>query len=704
MELLVLLLIPVIVQNAIGSEELLKRTLPAYAVALKSELLNSTDCETQLNIFMKAVNSHKLWGLKMLDSSGAPDSGFFYGNNYWLGSKTQCRDTTNRIPFPLAERELQNNSIYRKIHDEFPPFEINYFVAYFRHNSTLQYHVRLLNEDLITLGLCLPASCSTDELSFILERMFQERTLQVGERHAGDFKLIEVKHLRNDYKWLMNSKYIFIGFILLLLWSLMIVGTVYEILITRRIKNKNRTNRIENNNTSDVEAIKHTLQTSEMYRSRIERQNTFVNIMLCFSIYKNTKTIFNTKLSNDSVPQIHGIRFLGMVWIIMIHTVFYSSDYANNKAIAWRMSEGLGEQIISNSTLSVDTFFFLSGFLVAYLYLNGKKGKEEKKSANYLLKLAEFCIPVLRRFLRLTPTYMLTIGILEINSAWYAKTSQFYMSERPQEICAKYWWRNLLYINNLFGTDTMCMSWSWYMSNDMQFFVLMSFLLILSSMYFYTSVTILAIVMTSSTLLTGFISYINEYVPTMDEQYNMLDQLYYPPWTRIGPYIVGTVTAFILIKLNNQLTIRKRTLMVCWCISSACNILVLFGLWNRQISTIAAAIYVALGRTVWAIGLAWILIACCTKHGGIINSILSFPGWVPFSRLTYCAYLLNPLLINSIYLNSESPVHVHLLQNCTLFLGNCVLTFICSYVLSLMIETPNILLMKLLTERFQRKI
>lgn len=65
------------------------------------------------------------------------------------------------------------------------------------------------------------------------------------------------------------------------------------------------------------------------------------------------------------------------------------------------MAEGFAVQVISNSTLSVDTFFFLSGFLVSYLYLNGKKGKtEDDKSVNYKAKINEFALTVLRRFIR----------------------------------------------------------------------------------------------------------------------------------------------------------------------------------------------------------------------------------------------------------------------------------------------------------------
>lgn len=62
----------------------------------------------------------------------------------------------------------------------------------------------------------------------------------------------------------------------------------------------------------------------------------------------------------------------------------------------------------------------------------------------------------------------------------------------------------------------------------------------------------------------------------------------------------------------------QRTVILCWCLGSACNVSVLFGLYERYISVLATAFYVGLSRTVWAIGLAWILIACYTKHGGKI--------------------------------------------------------------------------------------
>lgn len=54
----------------------------------------------------------------------------------------------------------------------------------------------------------------------------------------------------------------------------------------------------------------------------------------------------------------------------------------------------------------------------------------------------------------------------------------------------------------------------------------------------------------------------------------------------------------------------------CWVLGSMCNVTVLFGLTNRDISPELAALYVGLSRTVWGVGLAWIVVACVTKHAG----------------------------------------------------------------------------------------
>lgn len=63
------------------------------------------------------------------------------------------------------------------------------------------------------LGLCLPASCSTNDISFILERIFRNRGFLISDLYSADFELIQVKDLRNDYKWLTSGAIPFIWYV-----------------------------------------------------------------------------------------------------------------------------------------------------------------------------------------------------------------------------------------------------------------------------------------------------------------------------------------------------------------------------------------------------------------------------------------------------------------------------------------------------------
>jgi len=57
------------------------------------------------------------------------------------------------------------------------------------------------------------------------------------------------------------------------------------------------------------------------------QENIIGEILICFSVYTNTKEIFRTKLDTGTISTLHGVRFLGMCCIIMSHTVIYAMDF-----------------------------------------------------------------------------------------------------------------------------------------------------------------------------------------------------------------------------------------------------------------------------------------------------------------------------------------------------------------------------------------
>ncbi|XP_063981119.1 nose resistant to fluoxetine protein 6-like [Diachasmimorpha longicaudata] len=686
------------IADGINLSDITQYTLPAYAIASRAgSLIRSSPCHQELKLFKEAVDDRTLWSLRVLDSSGQPKSGFLYGNNYWLGSEGQCYDTLNSAPFALSPKILKNNSIYRKSDEELAPFKLNFFVVYIGHNSTLQYHVKQPDENLISLGLCLPATCSTGELSKILVEIFNERTLLIGHLNKMDFTLQEVKNITYDSRPFFNFRMIFMGVLVIITMLIIIVATTYDICIHQ--KSLRVTDLSDKFATNDKLPYVHPVLHKGLSETTSSRKAE--KILMCFSAYTNSKDIFTVSKRGGSIEALHGIRVLGMGWMILLHTLLFGEPFMDNETMAYRMIQSLPLQVLSNGSVSVDTFFFMSGFLLAYTFFESSRKKSEN-SSNISWRI--FFQRIIRRYFRLTPPYVIVIGIADIVFSWYGKTSQFYIHERPHETCPAYWWRNIFYINNLFKRSEMCLYWSYYLSNDMQFFIIGSFLLFLSQRYHYTAMGIFSALLIVTTIVGGIITYMSDYAPTLDEQLSTLEIFYDPPWMRIGPYLVGLATAYILvIVLRKTLNVKTMTLWLFWFLGLSCIVLVLFGLYERRISIVPTSFYIALYRTVWSIGIAWIVVACCTNHGGIVNKILSLKIWQPFSKLSYSAYLLNPILIAVLHLSSETSFHVEIIPLAYVACGVFIISYVAAYCLSVMFELPFFLIVNMYCDRKNKR-
>lgn len=130
-----------------------------------------------------------------------------------------------------------------------------------------------------------------------------------------------------------------------------------------------------------------------------------------------------------------------------------------------------------------------------------------------------------------------------------------------------------------------------------------------------------------------------------------------------------------------------------WTTSVSLLLFLVYGLYEQELHPVTAAAYSSFSHTLWALGLAWVVIACSTGYGGRVltvshlnlgsfffefqmNSIKEYikihilfvPGFVnkvlsstvlyPFSRVTYCAYLVHPILIRIFAMKMDSPIHL----------------------------------------------
>lgn len=65
----------------------------------------------------------------------------------------------------------------------------------------------------------------------------------------------------------------------------------------------------------------------------------------------------------------------------------------------------------------------------------------------------------------------------------------------------------------------------------------------------------LSTVLVSAWCTTAFVSYTNQYQARVGEPFGLFDELYDKPWTRIGPYIVGMGTGWLIRRTGKKLCI-----------------------------------------------------------------------------------------------------------------------------------------------------
>lgn len=265
------------------------------------------------------------------------------------------------------------------------------------------------------------------------------------------------------------------------------------------------------------------------------------------------------------------------------------------------------------------------------------------------------------------------------------------------------------------------MLWSWYLANDTQFYIIGAIILIIAVRHFKVAATILVSFLVSSWLTTGLIAYNNNHIPNSDDPLALFDMIYDKPWTRIGPYMIGMSVGWILFKTDCKVKLSKAFVAVGWTLSMGVGLYLIYGLYNTTLDKLGGATYSSLSHSAWALSVAWIIFACSTGYGGWVNRLLASPLTYPFSRTTYCAYLVHPIAIRIMPLNSTAPMHLgkylmvsvldkkkcatEVLINLSFpsvsqviyFFGQTVSSYILAFIVSVMFEAPVVTMLKILS-------
>ncbi|KAF8797101.1 Nose resistant to fluoxetine protein 6 like protein [Argiope bruennichi] len=435
----------------------------------------------------------------------------------------------------------------------------------------------------------------------------------------------------------------------------------------------------------------------------LENCKSFFN---CFCVFTNGEKILNVESSEGQLPSLHGIRFLSMTWVILCHSYAFCGMLTRNLAETIQFVDHWFFQIILNGFYSVDSFFLLSGFLVAYLFF------QQCAKSNGKIPWVYFYV---HRYLRLTPVYAIVMLFYTFVNPYIADGPLWPDVDHDQN-CYDNWWYNLLYINNFQAIAGQCMSWSWYLANDMQFYIISPLFLITLWRWPKVGYSLIGIGLVATFVTTFTITFVydsftglgNVVEAAVDLQgflvrwSDFFDKIYTKPYTRVGPYLLGLVLAYYLYKWkqNNPQKLKSTTLAAGWAIASAIALACLFGLYHQNLSTVGAGFYNGLNRIGFALGLSWVIFVCVTGQGGVVNSLLSWKVWIPLSRLTYCAYLVHPIVQNGYYTSVRRMVEFSHTSVILFYLGFLIIAYTAALITTLLFESPVIRLEKYVRNKF----
>ncbi|XP_066260576.1 nose resistant to fluoxetine protein 6-like [Euwallacea similis] len=372
-------------------------------------------------------------------------------------------------------------------------------------------------------------------------------------------------------------------------------------------------------------------------------------VVQAFSIFHNGKKLLKTSknISGDQIQVIHGLRVISMMWIVVGHSFSFliaypstDADFTENFEWTW------GSLYLTTAHLAVDTFFFLSGFLMAYQYL-----KQKPQSFDGHIKRVPFM--VLHRYLRLTPVVAATYFIVVSLSRHLGNGPLYFLkAAEERDKCLKYWWSFFTYLQNYVNYDDICIINTWYLSADWHLFLISPLIMIPVAMLVKNN---FKWVMGQLLILNVLFTLVPMAIKFIMEDYNNE----YESHTRLNDYFIGFMLGVYMRekralkhRFSNKITVISWSVAICTMMAVAV-IIKAIQLKMHFTEDMSYITYFIPLRAAWCAALAWVVYACHHGYGGGINRFLTSPLILILSRLTYSIFMVHSIMVFYIKLTSE---------------------------------------------------
>jgi peptidoglycan/LPS O-acetylase OafA/YrhL len=237
------------------------------------------------------------------------------------------------------------------------------------------------------------------------------------------------------------------------------------------------------------------------------------------------------------------------------------------------------------------------------------------------------------------------------------------------------------------------MGWSWFLANDMQFYIFTPIFAILWRKNRIAAWVLLIVLSIGSIEANWILTDHYDLSPMNPNNDTFNSVLYNKPYARCVAYLQGVAVAFLL-QYDNDWTRNRIVRYLGYAVSFAltfCPVYLTSSFWRNggHWSTINNEMYISFSRVGFLLGIMFVMYSMYKKHTFLLRKVLSGYIWVFLARLTYTAYLLHPMIIFVQYFSATRVFHFNYIYAASQYITNIVIAYTLGLVFHLAMEKPT---------------
>ncbi|VVC42242.1 Nose resistant-to-fluoxetine protein, N-terminal,Acyltransferase 3 [Cinara cedri] len=634
--------------------------------------IGSDACREQTRTYDVHLRNHTYWAVRMAESWSRYPHGILAGNKYHLGVYDECVDVHYPIigQYCLSEIKLISLQTAGKLYENNRTQDPKSFDHAWRTVLKWVDYPDRIQRNIISLGICIPYSCTASDLQTSLQEQLDEVFLP--ERINASVKVDPIMCTISEDKYPYNAAYYVTRTFFQILILICCSATIYHLMILWYQENK-------------IESGKYNFE-------KLAWTYSFVR---WFSFIDSSKNLLEYDKNNE-LNVFNGLKSFIMLLILLGHRfMFIAGNPMSYPELIERVYQN-GPVILLTSLNIVDSFFNMSGFftyIIVYpIFL---------KSGSIWIKIIS---PIVYRIIRILPAYCAMMAITAHivphfgdGPLWPQKTWI------EAENCKSYWWTNVLFINNLLDVKHECLLMSWYVACDVQLFAIGVIIVFVYAKNKKYGIGLLGIMMCVSLSVPFVITYVTKtdaivrvHLPFLENPRSSLTHniSYRPGYMRVTPYLLGLVEAMIVEKMKEKnFKFSKITVFVG---SIFIPVIVLwiqfygaiFYVRDRPYYPLEQAFYSTVNHCTWSLYGMWMCVCNFTTGYGIITKWNNNRLVVPLGRLSYSVFLVNLTVMMMSQSSQRSPTYPSTKSLLDAWIYDTFKTYLMGLALYLVVEAP----------------